>query len=51
VVDATTKTPALAPTVKTPTDILKAVQQMVDDGVLDAAAARETLTKLGFKKK
>jgi len=51
VVDSATKTPALAPTVKTPTDILKAVQQMVDDGVLDVAAARETLTKLGFKKK
>ncbi len=50
-VDPATKTPALSPSVKTPQDILKAVQQMVDDGVIDPATARETLTKLGFKKK
>lgn len=45
------KPPALAPSVKTPQDILSAVQQMVDDGVMDADEARATLTRLGFRKK
>lgn len=45
------KPPELAPTVKTPQQILQAVQQMVDDGVMDADEARATLTKMGFRPK
>lgn len=50
--------PSFAPSVKTNEDILKAVQQMVDDYSLSGGQegispdqARETLTKLGFKRK
>lgn len=43
--------PAFTPAVKTPGDVLSAMQQMVNDGVITADQARETLTKLGFKKK
>lgn len=43
--------PNFAPSVKTPEDVISAMQQMVNDGVIDAAQARETLQKLGFKKK
>jgi hypothetical protein len=41
--------PKFAPSVKTPQDVLHAMQQMVDDKVVTAEQARETLTKLGFK--
>lgn len=43
--------PSFAPTVKTPDDILKATQQMLDDGVIDKLQADELLTNLGFPKK
>lgn len=43
--------PQFSAAVKTPNDVLSAMQQMVDDGVIDADQARETLTKLGFKPK
>jgi hypothetical protein len=43
--------PQFSPAVKTPQDVLSAMQQMVDAGVIDADQARETLTKLGFKPK
>ncbi len=43
--------PSFTSEVKNPDDVLSAVQQMVDDGVIDEEQARETLTKLGFKKK
>lgn len=43
--------PQFSPQVKSPQDVIKATQQMVDDGVITADQARETLTKLGFKKK
>ncbi len=45
------QTPQFSPAVKTPEDVLSAMQQMVNDGVIDADQARETLQKLGFKKK
>ncbi len=51
VIDPATKTPSISPNVKTPQQILQAVQQMLDDGAVDAATARATLDKLGFKKK
>lgn len=44
-------TPTFSPSVKTPDDIIHAMQQMVDDGVVTPEQARETLQKLGFKKK
>lgn len=43
--------PQLAPSVKTPEDVLHAYQQMVDDGVITSESAREALTKLGFRRK
>lgn len=43
--------PQFSPAVKTPEDILSAVQQMVNDGVIEPDQARETLKKLGFKPK
>lgn len=43
--------PSFTPAVKTPDDVLSAMQQMVNDGVITADQARETLGKLGFKKK
>lgn len=43
--------PQFSPAVKTPEDVLSAMQQMVNDGVIDADQARETLRKLGFKPK
>ena len=41
--------PQFAPSVKTPDDVMHAMQQMVDDGVVTPEQARETLKKLGFK--
>jgi hypothetical protein len=43
--------PSFSSEVKKPEDVLSAMQQMVDDGVITDEQARETLTKLGFKKK
>lgn len=43
--------PQFSPAVKTPEDVLSAVQQMVNDGVVSPDQARETLKKLGFKPK
>lgn len=43
--------PSFTPAVKTPDDVIEAMQQMVDDGIIDAQQARDTLKKLGFKAK
>ncbi len=43
--------PSFSAAVKTPNDVLSAMQQMVNDGVIDADQARETLKKLGYKPK
>lgn len=43
--------PQFSPAVKTPEDVLSAMQQMVNDGVVSPDQARETLKKLGFKPK
>jgi hypothetical protein len=51
VVEPGSSIPTFAPNVKTPKDVLTAIQQMVDDGVTDAETARATLTRLGFKPK
>lgn len=51
VVDPKTRTPTFAPSVKTPQQVLGAVQQMVDDGAVTPEEARATLTRLGFKPK
>lgn len=45
------ETPSFSSAVKKPEDVLSAVQQMVNDGVISEDQARDTLTKLGFKKK
>jgi len=45
------QTPTFTPAVKTAPDVLKAMQQMVNDGVITPDQARETLKKLGFKPK
>ncbi len=50
-IDETTKQPTFAPEVKTPQEVLGAVQQMVSDGAITPEQARATLTKLGFKPK
>lgn len=44
-------TPTFTSAVKKPEDVLAAVQQMVNDGVVTPDQARETLRKLGFKPK
>lgn len=44
-------TPTFTSAVKKPEDVLAAVQQMVNDGVITPDQARETLKKLGFKPK
>jgi len=43
--------PSFSPSVKKPEDVLSAMQQMVNDGVISADEARATLEKLGFKRK
>lgn len=45
------ETPSFTSAVKKPEDVLSAMQQMVNDGVISADEARATLQKLGFKKK
>lgn len=44
-------TPTFTPSVKSPDDVLKAVQQMVNDGAITPDQARDTLKRLGFKPK
>lgn len=51
VVDPATKRPELGPNVRTHEDTVKAYQQMLDDGLIDAKTARAELTQLGFKPK
>lgn len=43
--------PTFSSAVKDPADVIKAMQQMVDDGHITADQARETLKRLGFKPK
>ncbi len=43
--------PSFTAAVKTPDDVLSAMQQMVNDGAITPEQARDTLEKLGFKKK
>lgn len=43
--------PTFTTAVKKPEDVLTAMQQMVNDGVVTADQARQTLKKLGFTKK
>lgn len=49
VVSEDSPVPAFAPDVKTPQQVLKAVQQMTDDGVLTPEQARQVLIKLKFR--
>jgi hypothetical protein len=51
VVDPATQTVRVAPNVRDPKQILAAVQQMVDDGVITTDQGRAQLDKLGFKRK
>ncbi len=45
------ESPQFSPSVKKPEDVLAAMQQMVNDGVVTPEQARDTLKKLGFKPK
>jgi hypothetical protein len=51
IIDPASKKATLAPSVRTPNDVLAAFRQMEADGVADPETIRETLTKLGFKPK
>jgi len=51
IIDPASKQPTFGPSVRTPNDVLRAMQQMVEDRVTDADTARATLTRLGFKPK